>query len=157
MEIEYTEFVDNEQVLDWVGPLWEKLNEYTITHSQYFPEYYSLGRSFDLRKKSIIEASQSGALYISFAKELMYRELVGYCVSVVSEDKQGTVESIYVESNYRQNGIGSNLMKRALSWMDNLSVKSKMLTVVVGNEEVHRFYNRYNFYPKSTKFEQVKP
>ena len=155
MEIEYIDYLDNEQGLNLIKPLWERLNECTGIHSQHFCRYYS-GRTFEPRKKYFIETSKLGALHIDLAKDLETRELIGYCVSTISEDNRGVVESIYIEPNYRQHGIGGNLMGRALCWMDSLSVKSKTLSVAVGNEEVFRFYSHYNFYPKSIKLEQTE-
>lgn len=82
---------------------------------------------------------------------------VGYCISTIVETdfgRIGEIESVFVESNYRNRGIGRNLMKSALEWMDDRKVDRKILGVVEGNEGVYEFYRRFGFYPKSTKLEQ---
>ena len=68
----------------------------------------------------------------------------------------GEIESIYIEPDYRGSGIGDNLMKRALRWMDEYPVDKKVLTVGAGNEEVFAFYSRHNFYPRTTILEQIE-
>ena len=77
-------------------------------------------------------------------------------MSTISADKQGQLESIYIEPEYRKAGIGDELMKRALSWMNEMKAETKTLIVGVGNEEVLSFYSRYGFYPKHITVEQVK-
>ncbi len=155
MEIEYIECVNTKQGLNLIRPLWEKLNERTKTRSQHFSTHYSR-LTFGLRNRGLVEKSKTGALRIDLAKDLDTGELIGYCASTISKDSQGKIDSIYVEPNYRQYGIGDNLMKKVLCWMDNLSTKTKMLVVAAGNEEVFTFYSRYNFYPKATILEQVE-
>ncbi|MBT3233454.1 MAG: hypothetical protein HN356_11630 [Calditrichaeota bacterium] len=45
-------------------------------------------------------------------------------------------------------------MRESLLWMDSLSVKRKVLGVGVGNEVTFRFYEKYNFFPRTTILEQ---
>jgi ribosomal protein S18 acetylase RimI-like enzyme len=153
-KIEYTE--TDKQGLDSIGPLWQKLIEYHKARSpQRFSGHYAV-MTFDLRKKQLLEKSSKGSMRIDLARDTETGELVGYCVNTISGDRHGEIESIYVESDYRKSGIGENLMKRALKWMDDLSVTRKIVVVGVGNEEVFSFYSRYNFYPRATILEQVE-
>ena len=153
MKIEYLE--TNQQGLDLIGTLWQKLIEYHKTRFKHFAEHLERV-TFDLRKKELLEKTRDGALRIDLAKDMNTGELVGYCVSTVSGNRQGEIDSIYIESDYRQSGIGDNLMKRTLRWMDDMQVTKKILVVGAGNEEVFAFYSRYNFYPRSIVLEQVK-
>ena len=153
MKIQYLE--NDKQGLDLIGPLWEKLKEYQKVRSQHFPDHYAK-RTFDQRKMDLLEKAESGALRIDLARDLDAGELVGYCVSTISGDGQGRIESIYVEPNYRQSGIGDNLMQKALHWLDGMQAKTKMLIVGAGNEGVFTFYSRYNFHPKHITLEQVE-
>ena len=94
-------------------------------------------------------------LYISdLATEAKTGKPVGYCVSTVSEG-QGEIDSIYIEEAYRHSGIGDNLMKKAIAWMDKLLITNRIIEVGAGNEEVFRFYARYNFYPRVTILKQI--
>jgi len=152
-KIEYSE--TDEQGLDLVGALWEKLLEYHRSLSQHFSG--RLDRmTFELRKKGLLKKSSGGAMRIDLARDMNTGELVGYCISTVSGDRQGEIESIYIEPDYRGSGIGDNLMKRALRWMDEYPVTRKVLAVGAGNEEVFAFYSRYNFYPRATILEQTE-
>ncbi|MGZ7048012.1 MAG: GNAT family N-acetyltransferase [Methanobacterium sp.] len=83
-------------------------------------------------------------------------KLIGYCISYISEDNTGEIDSIYVVENYRLSKIGDTLMKRALSWMDEKSVKSKKIKVAVGNDELISFYHKFDFLPRHIIFEQNK-
>jgi ribosomal protein S18 acetylase RimI-like enzyme len=71
-------------------------------------------------------------------------------VTSVNKEREGEIESIYVEKDYRLSGIGDGLMSRALAWLDDVTVKQTMLTVAEGNEGVFTFYRRHDFYPKTT-------
>ncbi len=78
--------------------------------------------TWEIRKKELLEKSRNGAIRVDLARDKNTGVLVGYCVSTVSEKRQGEIESIYIEEDYRRSGIGDNLMKKALSWMDEHSV-----------------------------------
>jgi GNAT superfamily N-acetyltransferase len=112
--------------------------------------------TFEIRKQNLLEKSGGGALRIDLARDADTGTLIGYCISTISAKKQGEIESIYVEPDYRRSGIGDIFMKRALSWMDIMSVNRKILGVGAGNEEVFGFYSRYNFYPRVHVLEQVE-
>jgi diamine N-acetyltransferase len=79
---------------------------------------------------------------------------VGYCVSSLSEDKTGEIESIFLENGYRSQGIGTDLMLRALAWMDKDGATRKRVSVGNGNEEAWKFYEKFGFYPRMTVLEQ---
>ena len=81
--------------------------------------------TFELRKKELLEKSSNGITRIDIAKNGNTGVLIGYCVSIVSEKKEGEIESIFIEKDYRRHGIGDDFMKKALDWMDNLSVADK--------------------------------
>lgn len=151
-EIEYTE--TNQQGLDLIGHLWQKLKEHHKIRSQHFSWHYNR-MTFDLRKKELLDKSSKGALHIDLARDMDTGEFVGYCVSTISGDKQGEIDSIYIEPDYRRAGIGDALMQRTLRWMDTLSVNKKIIVVAAGNEEVFAFYSRYNFYPGIITLRQV--
>jgi ribosomal protein S18 acetylase RimI-like enzyme len=153
VRIKYTE--NGKQDLDLIAPLWEKLREHQRLRSLHFPGHYA-ARTWQARKADLMRKSRSGGLHLHIATDLDTREPIGYCVSTVSGNGQGQLESIYVEPDYRKCGVGDRLMRRALNWMDVMHARTKTLTVGVGNEEVLSFYRRYGFYPKHITVEQVK-
>ena len=146
-EIEYLE--KNQNDLDIIRPLWEKLNAHHITVSKYFKDSRA-ATTFDMRKKQLMEKSYQGVLRIDLARDADTKEFIGYCVTSVNQEKQGEIESIYVEKDYRLLGIGDSLMTRALSWLETVTVKKTILGVAEGNEGVFAFYQRHDFYPRVT-------
>lgn len=134
--------------LDSIGFLWEKLNEHHRVRSPYHPGHFA-GMTFNSRKKDLLHKSRKGSLRIDIAKDNQTGKFVGYCISTINEEKQGEIDSIFIEEDYRRCGIGDNFMQKALAWMDGMSVRGKMLEVASGNEEVFAFYKRHKFYPRS--------
>jgi len=144
------------QGLDLIAPLWQKLNEHHKARSPHHARHFA-AMTWEIRKKDLLEKSKNGAIRVDLARHKNTGVLVGYCVSTISEKRQGEIESIYIEENYRRSGIGDNLMKRAINWLDSHSVTKKIIGVASGNEEVFPFYSRYHFYPRVTILEQVEP
>ena len=105
----------------------------------------------------MLEKSQQGSLRIDMVRDTFSGNYIGYCVTSVSAERQGEIESIYIEPEYRRSGIGDGLMKRALSWLENRSAGRKILGVAEGNERVFAFYSRYGFYPRTTILERIGP
>ncbi len=146
-KIEYVE--TNRQELDSIGFLWEKLREHHRVLWPYKNRTYPI-TTWDMRKKGLLEKTSKGDLRLDIAKDTNTGELIGYCICSVNEDKQGEIESIFVESNYRRFGIGDTFMKKSLNWMDSLSITKRIIGVGAGNEKVFPFYARYGFFPGVT-------
>lgn len=153
MNIEYDEISACD--LDIVGPLWEKLRKHQQVRSQHFAQHYA-SRTWKARRGELLEKARTGALHIDLAKDLDSGEVVAYCVSTVSSDGKGCLESIFVEPSYRANKVGDNLMRRALDWMSDKQATTIVLVVGVGNEAVLSFYSRYNFRPRSIILQRLR-
>jgi ribosomal protein S18 acetylase RimI-like enzyme len=153
MNINYIEI--NKEEIDEIKPLWEKLRDIHQNLSPYFPERYT-EFTFQERKEELLTKSKNGILRIDAAKDEETGQLIGYCISSISNELVGEVDSIYLEKKYRSSGIGDKFMKRSLKWMDEKGVKSKIVMVAAGNEDTLAFYRRYNFFPKHIILEQVK-
>lgn len=151
VEIIYTE--TDQSGLDAIQGLWLKLMEHHKVRSLHFSKYYD-GMTFEMRKLALLEKAQKGAMRLDLATEADSGRLKGYCVSSVVA-RQGEIDSLYVEQDLRHSGIGDNLMKKALDWIDKQSVTRKVIEVGSGNEEVFEFYARYKFYPRRTVLEQT--
>ena len=146
--------VMTEEGLDLIGPLWLELRQMQRARSPHFKS--ALGsRSFEERREELLEKAAGGLMRVELAREESGRVL-GYCVSSIGPDMTGEVDSIFVTAAYRGMGIGSALMEGALRWMEGLGVKRKVLLAIVGNEDVHSFYARFGFLPKSVLLEQVQ-
>ncbi len=108
------------------------------------------------RRSELLKKAECGQLRIDVAFDADAEEAVGYLVSTLTDEKLGTVESIFVLEAYRGLGIGESLMRRALAWMDQNGAAEKVLEVTVGNEQVHGFYGRFGFMPRQTLLKQIK-
>ena len=146
-QIEYLEKDRND--LEFIRPLWQKLNQHHRAVSKYYKDSRAV-TTFDMRKKQLLEKSRQGALHIDLARDTNTEEYIGYCVTTINPEKQGEIESLFIEKDHRGMGIGDNLMVRALSWLKTMSVQKTILGVAEGNEGVFSFYRRYNFYTRVT-------
>ena len=98
IQIEYLE--KNQDDLDIIRPLWQKLNQHHLEISKYHKDSRA-ATTFDMRKKQLMEKSCQGALRIDLARDVITKEYIGYCVTTINQEKQGEIESIYVEKDYR--------------------------------------------------------
>jgi diamine N-acetyltransferase len=57
---------------------------------------------------------------------------------------------MFVEKDYRRQGIADCLIRKGLDWIKSHPVKSLRISVAYGNEEVFDFYKRYGFLPRRT-------
>ena len=153
MNIIYIE-LDNSQI-DLIKQLWEELRDHHREVSPYFPERY-VKLTFQERKEDLLKKSESGILRIDAAYDETSEQFIGYCISSISDEAVGEVDSIYLDKEYRSSGIGDVLMKRSLNWMDQNSVETKRIMVAAGNEKTLAFYSKYKFFPKHIILEQAK-
>ncbi len=139
------------ELLDEIQPLWEKLNQHHEEISPYFShEFQDYG--FLKRKARLLQKYSNGKLRIDIAN--VQRRNIGYLISTVTEDGNGEIESIFVEDEFRGQAIGDALMRRALEWLDEEDVHTKVIDVAMGNEKVYTFYARFGFFPRVIKLKQ---
>jgi diamine N-acetyltransferase len=139
--------------IDCIHPLWEQLNEYHHARASCFKSHYEK-MTFEDRRSCFRKLHETGQLRLDLAADSQNGNCIGYCVSSVSEDKTGEVESLFVDAAYRSAGIGTALVTRSLAWMDSLGVVRKRVSVGDGNEAAWAFYRKFGFYPRMTVLEQ---
>lgn len=140
------------ELLDLVKPLWERLNEHHRVNAKFFSDRYE-NLTFDARKKKFLDSTDT-KLKIDLVHDVEKDSYVGYCISTISSDEVGEIDSLYVDEGYRKLGIGDALMHRALEWQNVNNVKQKTIAVAGGNERVLDFYKKYNFYPRRIVLEE---
>jgi ribosomal protein S18 acetylase RimI-like enzyme len=145
----------DEHSLDKIRHLWEQLNEHHYERASHFQNHYEQ-MTFEDRKAYFTAITSTGTIHLDLARDSVTDRFVGYCVSSVSSDNNGEIESIFVEPDYRSNHIGSDLICRALDRMDASGVQRKRVSVGEGNEEAWEFYRKFGFYPRMTILEQKK-
>jgi len=65
----------------------------------------------------------------------------------------GTYKLLYVDSNYRGSGIGGDLSKMIMKWLNSHDdVEDLWVFVANGNEAVGKFYEKYGFNHSHTVF-----
>ena len=132
---------------------WLQLNEHHHAMAGMFRSHYEQ-MTFDDRKKYFENIAGKGSLRLDLAWYPEPGRSGGICVSSLSEDKNGEIESIFLENAYRNQGIGSALIQRALAWMDECGATRKRVSVGDGNEGAWKFYEKFEFYPRMTVLEQ---
>jgi ribosomal protein S18 acetylase RimI-like enzyme len=145
-------FVTDEKELDSIKELWEKLNLHHQSRTKYFFQDYE-NIVFEDRKEELIKKSGKGALRIDLAIDSNSELVIGYCISSISNGK-GEIDSIYVEEKFRSKGIGDNLMKNSLRWMDEEGVETREVQLLAGNDDAIQFYSHYGFHPKHILLKQ---
>jgi ribosomal protein S18 acetylase RimI-like enzyme len=142
--------------IDCIRPLWFLLNEYMSTRTTNF-SYHFEQMTFEKRKAYFEQVASAGSLCIDLAFDVGDRDrYVGYCVSSLSQEKTGEIESIYIDDAYRSSGIGSTLVTRALGWLEENGSTRNRVSVSEGNELAWNFYKKFRFYPRMTVLEQKK-
>lgn len=144
----------NARDLDLIQPLWEKLNHNHHQQKSDFQEHYE-NFTFLKRSETLLKKSIGGEMHIGLLKDKESGIILAYCITTISADMEGEIDSIYVEKEYRGRGFGDMLIKRSLEWMDEEDVNKKMVRVSAGNPEAVSFYERYGFRPRSLMLEQV--
>lgn len=134
----------DEKDLEIIADMWKKLVEHLQLQSKYFSsDYQSL--IFEERKQQLIKITETGMLRLDIVKD--DNKYLAYSVSSIMDGK-GSVDSLYVDKHYRNEGIGNKLMKRALNWMEINDVSDFEILVSYGNQDAINFYEKYDFYPK---------
>jgi diamine N-acetyltransferase len=147
-------FSGKESRLDDVKELWEKLNQHHFRLSPNFKPYYA-AMTFPKRKQALLQKAAKGEMRVDIAMDAKKNLKVGYCISSLDSEGTGEIESIYVLEAYRGLGIGDELMKAALSWMQAKQATKKIVIVGAGNEQALGFYERYGFHIRKTMLEQT--
>jgi ribosomal protein S18 acetylase RimI-like enzyme len=141
--------------IDAVRPLWEKLNAH---HARMSPRFgHKLRRrTFEARKQELLAKADAGKLWAVLVASAAGEGSVAYCICTVSADGTGEIDSIFVEEHVRGQGIGTELMQRALAWLDSMNVTSKIVSVMPENDEALAFYRQFGFYPRSLLLQESR-
>lgn len=134
-----------------IKPLWEKLNEQHREVSRHFKSRYER-MSFEERIEKFARPEIRTA--VDIAETIPERRIIAYCISSIGRGKEGEIDSIYIEPDFRGKKIGRALMKRALAWFDAEGVRLRTVAVAAGNESAFGFYEKFGFHPALTVLRQ---
>jgi ribosomal protein S18 acetylase RimI-like enzyme len=133
-----------------IKPLWEDLNRIHRDDSVYFKEHYA-AFSFEIRSAGWLKLPEDNFhLLIALTKDMVP---IGYCVSTIDTNRKGEIDSLFVSTTFRQQGIGKALLEKSMERLQGNQCKPIRLTVSYGHESVLGFYQRLGFYPRLTTLE----
>jgi N-acetylglutamate synthase-like GNAT family acetyltransferase len=110
--------------LDLIQELWKLLRLHVKTITTDFKDQVEQ-LTFQESKESLLNKSKDGAIRVDLAEDNQNKITVASCISTITPDKVGEVDSLYVREESRSGGIGDQLMKRSLQWMDEKGAESK--------------------------------
>lgn len=129
------------ELLPKVEALWYELKAHQEKIDPEFPDMSA--PTFETRKDGLREKGKD--IFVDWVHSKSDNKSVGYCFSIIDKNDIGEIESLYVRERYRGNGIGKELMKRALSWLERKNAKTVRLSVFSGNTEAIKFYQGFGF------------
>lgn len=136
MKIKFRELSFSE--IDIIKPLWEKLNEHHIQCSEFRENFKQF--TFAARKKRLKDKQLK--VLVAYHDKL----LIGYCISSIIEyETEGEIESIFIENEFRNQGIGREFMERSVNWFKEKGIGDIKIQVAAGNEDALDFYNKFGF------------
>ena len=71
-------------------------------------------------------------------------ETIGYCIASI-DDLAGEIDSIFIQEQHRRTGVGTELINRALEWLENQECETISVAIAEGNEASIDFYKRCGF------------
>lgn len=86
-------------------------------------------------------------------------EIIGYITGFISKKshrrspKQGILQSVFVQSKYRNQGIGSNLVSHMVYWAKSRGAQIISVSTYISNEKAILFYEKFGFKPRILSLE----
>jgi ribosomal protein S18 acetylase RimI-like enzyme len=146
MKIQYIH--TDQAAIELVEPLWTKLRDLHASKSIHFSKQIK-NSTFHERSSNLIKKAEHGKLKIILAATESTNEYIGYCISTITKDNQGEMDSIYILENFRNSGIGDSLMSQSLEWFKEHHIENITIAVLFENEMVLPFYEKYGFFPRT--------
>lgn len=138
--------------IDLIRPLREQLNAHHHARASRFGAQYERMTFED--RKSLFRLYGSGQLRIDLARDTGTGRFVGYCASSLLPDRNGEIESLFVEDGHHSRGIGTAFVTRAPGWMDSCGAERTPAAVSDGNESAGIFFRTFGFSLRMTVPEQ---
>ena len=135
-----------------IEPLWRELNALHAERSRDFRNNHEK-LTFAARTAAFAGLGEDGLLLLVVRRE---GRPAGY-VLATARDGHGELESLYLEPGSRHGGLGSELVRRAVTWMRERGCSIITLSVAAGNEGVLPFYEALGFRLRRLQLELVRP
>jgi ribosomal protein S18 acetylase RimI-like enzyme len=135
--------------LSEIEDLWKELNSHHRQLSLNFKQHFDT-LTFQDRLKQL--ACKESLSLFAGSDAAAY---VGYCIATADRNR-GEIDSIYVKASYSGQGIGHELMMRAMEWLRTQDCAETVIYVAEGNEQVLSFYEKYGFSKRYTVMGKIK-
>jgi GNAT superfamily N-acetyltransferase len=103
------------ELLPDIKPLWERLNAMNVDRSLHFGDRHR-NLSFEERMRPVHRKVREGMARVEVVLDGAGVP-IGYCVATIDSEYMGEVDSIYVEEDERDRGLGGELLDNAIDWM----------------------------------------
>jgi len=145
------------ELLPRVAPLWHALrNHHRRTCTDFGEEMAA--RTWEQRLHGWRDFAARDALLVDLAIAGPNDDAaIGYCVSTIHETNTGEIDSLFVIESFRRRGVGGELVRRAIAWLDERGVKGKIVGVAAGNDEAVAFYAHFGFALRRMVLKQRPP
>lgn len=133
--------------IDQIREIWEKNRALHERKSVHFKNFFR-EMTFEKRKKTLLKDEQT-CFRIVLAVDRESGRDIGFCVSTITGEKVGEVDSIYVDDGYRGRKIGKWMISDALTWFKDGGARQVWVSVIHGNEDALGFYMSFGLFPKT--------
>jgi GNAT superfamily N-acetyltransferase len=147
--------VTGDEGLAAVEPLWNKLRAYHAQLEWRFANEME-GVGFECRKQQLLAKASGDRLRVELVGTTAETAEVGFCISSIAADNRGEIDSVFVDEAYRGRGIGSQLIRSALDWLDREGARPKCIAVASANRAAMVLYGRFGFLPRTFMLQQPR-
>ena len=133
--------------LDLIETIWNKNKEYHKDHSEYFK--IKNGTEQFSKRKVVLESLEDLRVIVVENENVQ----IGFCIASY-DNERGTIESLYIEEEYRRQGIGTRLIKEQLKWFEEKGCKRIKVSTIYGNTTAIEFYKKFDFLPRAIILEK---
>ncbi len=133
--------------IDHIRELWYKNRDFHQSRSAYFSADYD-HLKFEDRMEKIAERSKQ--IRITVAEDEKAKP-VAYCLSMVSESGDGEIATLFVDENFRKQGIGRYLLEQHLQWFSERGIDSICVEVLYDNDAAIDLYKSVGFVQDTTR------
>jgi ribosomal protein S18 acetylase RimI-like enzyme len=145
------------ELLPSIQPLWEALRTHHLALAPNLAAHLA-AKTFASRSAEFREKSVTGQLRVDLFKRQPSGALAGYAVtSFCAADQSSELDSLYVDPSLRGQGVGSLLVRRAMTWLHGCGARKPVVSVLAQNEEALRFYHQLGFQPRSMNLLPMEP
>lgn len=136
-----------------VQPLWEQQRAYHAALPWHFAEDMRRAQ-FEQRKQEMLNKAAPGKLLVELVSAGADAKAIAYCISTVTAEGVGEIDSLFVEEAFRGGGIGSELIRRSLAWFDRDGATKRTVAVAHANKEALALYERFGFHARTVMMQQ---